>query len=154
MNKLSDGRAAQVDTMLALPPGQHGRVIMDGDEPGRVEMRTHGNSQQLLVLTESYHSGWRAAIDDRPADLLRVNGDFIGCSVPAGDHHVRVYFRPASLQLGIAASVIGLGLMLFFWILGVRNAVGRHRSMPREDSHASPAQSGAGQCSAAGLQRG
>jgi uncharacterized membrane protein YfhO len=40
----------------------------------------------------------------------QVNGDFIGCVVPAGQHNVSLAFRPAHLLLGKIISVCGVML--------------------------------------------
>ena len=41
-------------------------------------------TRQLLVVSESYHPGWQAAVDGVPQPVLRVNGDFLGCVVGPG----------------------------------------------------------------------
>jgi len=62
-------------------------------------------------VAESYHEGWRASIDSRPVEVFRVYGDFMGCLVEPGKHHVNFVFRPTSLQRGKMASGVGLGLL-------------------------------------------
>jgi uncharacterized membrane protein YfhO len=48
--------------------------------------------------------------------VLRVNGDFMGCAVPAGEHDVRLVFRPEELRYGRAISVLGLGLTTLLYL--------------------------------------
>ena len=108
--------AAAVNEPLELAPGSPGRVIIAGDLPGRITVSTSATTRQLLVTTESFHSGWRAVVDGVERPILRVNGDFLGCVLEAGDHQVVLEFRPLSLRLGTLVSACGLGLMLCtFW---------------------------------------
>jgi uncharacterized membrane protein YfhO len=66
---------------------------------------------QLLVVAESYHSGWHATVDGAPEELFRINGDFMGCVVGRGKHCVTMNFEPSSLQRGWLASCLGLCMM-------------------------------------------
>lgn len=74
-------------------------------------VRTRANSAQLLVVSTRFHRGWGARIDGSPAAVVRANGDFIGCVVPAGEHEVRLAWDPVSHTIGRAVSVAGLVLL-------------------------------------------
>lgn len=91
-------------------PGEPGIVEVVYRSPGRVAARTSCPQPQVLVIAESYHPGWQATVDRRPGTVLRLNGDFLGCPVPAGEHEVRFEFRPASLRLGRWLTLSGLAL--------------------------------------------
>lgn len=95
---------------LDVPPGQPGKVEIISDRPGRIGMTTAAGSDQLLVLAEGYHNGWTARVDGRPAPVVRINGDFQGCVVLAGQHEVDFRFAPRSLRIGGCLSVAGLVL--------------------------------------------
>ena len=64
--------------------------------------------RSLLVVSDSYYPGWRAAVDGRPAPLLRTNVLLRGVPVPAGRHQVRLWFDPLSVRLGFALSALAL----------------------------------------------
>lgn len=66
----------------------------------------------LLVLSEVFYPGWEAHLDERPTPLLRVNYALRGVSLPAGEHRVRLRFRPPSVQRGAALSLLGVALLL------------------------------------------
>ncbi len=78
------------------------------DRPGRIAVRTMASSPQLLVTTERFHPGWHASIAGEPVAALRVNGDFLGCLVPAGSHDVTFHFAATSRRLGALVSAIAL----------------------------------------------
>jgi len=104
--------AAATGEPMDLSPGTSGLVTVSGDKPGRITLSTSAAGRQLLVTTESFHSGWRAVIDGVEGPVVRVNGDFLGCMLEGGDHEVVLEFRPLSLQVGTLISACGLGLML------------------------------------------
>jgi uncharacterized membrane protein YfhO len=73
---------------------------------------------QLLVVSESFHEGWQATVDGRDAAVARVNGDFLGCVVEAGNREVVFTFRPAHLVAGGYVSVSAAGGAMFLLLLG------------------------------------
>jgi len=110
---------ALVDRELHLDGGPAGAVIVREEAPSRLVLKTTAPSDQLLVLTWRWHDGWQATVDGQPAEVLRVNGDFLGCPVPAGTHDVAFYFAPRSLRAGKLLSLCGLGLLLLGTTVGL-----------------------------------
>lgn len=74
----------------------------------------------LLVIADSFHPGWRAYVDGRPAELLRVNHAFRGVEVPKGKHRVYLEYQVPGLLVGIAVSFVGLNILLATAILNAR----------------------------------
>jgi hypothetical protein len=103
--------AALSEVSLALPPAAAGTAGMVAERAGRLHIRADCPAPQLLVVSESFHSGWQAAVDGRPQPVLRVNGDFMGCPLAAGRHDVVFEFRPRSLALGWLDCCLGLGFL-------------------------------------------
>ena len=104
--------AARVDSAVELDSGPSGSVAIREDRPGLIRVQTSSPGRQLLVVSERWHSGWTATINGRPAPVLRVNGDFLGCVVGPGPADVRLEFRPASLSNGLRLTACGLGLLV------------------------------------------
>lgn len=104
------GSTALVEDPLDISAGPPGTVQIVSHRPGQIRLLVNAPTRQLLSVAESYHSGWQAKVDGRQTPVLRVNGDFFGCAVPAGSHDVRLAFRPASLRYGMSISILGLGL--------------------------------------------
>jgi hypothetical protein len=103
---------AAVETPLELPAAAPGTAQVEVDRPGHIAVRCEAPARQLLVTTESFHSGWRAIVDGRVARVVRVDGDFLGCVVDGGTRLVDLQFRPNSLLVGEYVSASGLGLLL------------------------------------------
>ena len=101
-------------------------------------LETSASSRQLLVLTERFHSGWRAKEDDASRDAVRVYGDFLGCVVEAGTHRVTFAFAPDSARQGLQFSLAGLSLTVVLTALmgferSGRAVVQNHRRHPGAD---------------------
>jgi len=101
---------------VALGAAEPGSVAILRDLPGRIELSVACGSTQLLVLSESYHEGWKAFVDGAACNVLPVYGDFIGCVVQTGRHNVRLEFDPINNSAGIRVSLLGLFLLLSWFL--------------------------------------
>ena len=96
-----------------------GSVYILSDRPGNFLADVDCPATQLLVVNESYHSGWRASCDGtaHQSPVLRADGDFLGVVIPAGRHRISIKFQPESLRFGGLLSAFGLGLMVVTLLL-------------------------------------
>lgn len=107
---------ALTEVPLVLPEATSGAAAPSGaatvvsQRPGRLHIRCNCASPQLLVVSESYHDGWRAIVDGRPRQVFRTNGDFMGLPVGPGRQEVVLQFHPRSLDWGRMVSCLGMGL--------------------------------------------
>ena len=70
----------------------------------------------MIVVSENYFPGWRAAIDGQPAEVRQVDGALQAVAVPRGKHEVQLQYRPWSFILGSILSLIGVaGIALLGW---------------------------------------
>jgi hypothetical protein len=91
---------------LAMPPGSRAsRAEVVRSRPGWIDVRAEGPG--LLVVTDSWDSGWRAQLDDAPARLWRVNHGEMGVVLSEGHHRVALSYRPEGLGAGIALAAVG-----------------------------------------------
>ncbi|HKV98384.1 MAG TPA: hypothetical protein VJN96_01105, partial [Vicinamibacterales bacterium] len=115
--------AALVGAPIAPTGGAPGEAQLTVDRPGRIVVHTVAPGTQLLVLTERFHDGWQAVVGGEAAAPIRVNGDYLGCVVPAGAHDVTLTFAPSSVRRGAALTIVGLVLTI-----GAALAIARSRS--------------------------
>jgi len=67
--------------------------------PDYVEYDYQAAEAGLVVFSEVYYPyGWNAYIDGQPADHFRANYTLRAMNVPAGKHHIRFEFRPATVE--------------------------------------------------------
>lgn len=74
----------------------------------RVDLSYRSDGQSFAVFSEQYYPGWRAYLDGseikiHPADYL-LRGVFL----PAGDHQLKMVYRPWGFRTGLYASLAGL----------------------------------------------
>jgi hypothetical protein len=86
----------------AFVPGAE-RYVVDADGAG------------LLVTRESFARGWRAAVDGRPAPVLRADGKHRAVPIPAGHHEVVLRYQPPGLSLGLTLTALSAALALAAW---------------------------------------
>src|SRR6185295_10273932 len=89
-----------------------GSAAIIEDKRNRVVIETDNDREGLLVLSDNFYPGWRAAIDDAPTAIVRANHTMRAINVPAGRHVVSFAFMPASFFNSMYASLAGAVLLL------------------------------------------
>ncbi|HEX3279820.1 MAG TPA: YfhO family protein [Pyrinomonadaceae bacterium] len=115
-------KVALVEIDGALPSGaeslKRARVEITKHEPNRVEVQTSSETSGILVLSENHFPGWHVYVDGQAAEMLRVDYDLRGVTLPQGGHVVSFVYRPVSVVIGLAVSLltlIGLVLPVTIW---------------------------------------
>jgi hypothetical protein len=109
-------RTAITERPVALPGGNplpgidSDEVKVARYEPDSLELSVRSAAPAFLVLSENYYPGWKAWLDESPAEIYRTDIAFRGVAVPPGEHVVRMVFRPAILPVSAA---ISLGTAVF-----------------------------------------
>lgn len=84
-------------------------VSMDTDKiTGTISLET----PKLLCLSIPYSKGWTAYVDGEPAQLLQTNTMYMGLSLPAGQHSIRLIYQTPGLRLGMAVSGVAVVILL------------------------------------------
>jgi len=107
-----------VDDPISIA-GPTGQAKLLSDRPGDLQIEVHAPAGQLLVVADRFHSGWKASIDGEAADVLRVDGHFLGVPVQAGASTVRLVFEPVSLRYGKAVSLAGCAAWALLFAVGM-----------------------------------
>jgi hypothetical protein len=119
IEQLDVDASALVTRVLGLGGGPVGTVRTVQDDPGEIRVMTRTASRQLLVVSESFDDGWVADVDGVETAVEEVNGDFIGCVVPPGEHQVTLRFSPSYRALGGGISLGSAMLTLALFLLSV-----------------------------------
>lgn len=83
-----------------------GQARLVSHRPGRVAARVAAARQTAVVLSEMDYPGWRVLVDGAPVQKVLFAGAFVSVEVPAGEHDVLFVFRPLSVLLGAAISLL------------------------------------------------
>jgi hypothetical protein len=88
------------------PPARGAAATIVRDDPQVVEIDAMLAAPGLVVLADTYYPGWTATVDGARAAILPTNHLFRGVRSPAGRHRIRFEYRPSSLALGAAVSLL------------------------------------------------
>ena len=118
---------AITDPPIDLPPKLFAPLDQDQVttlkyEPNFIELSTQASRQSLLVLSETYYPGWKAWLDDQTTRIYPTDVALRGVIVPAGEHRVRMEFRPVILPISLGISLATAILLAISAFLYRRNA--------------------------------
>ena len=89
------------------------RVTLETFGPREIVWQAETDAPRLLVVSEIYYpAGWKAFVDGDEVPIHPVDYLLRGVEVPAGQHTVRMAFRPARYALGLWLS--GAGTVLVY----------------------------------------
>ena len=94
----------------------HGQITLVAETPTHLQLsiQDHPNAS-MLVTTDTYYPGWEATIDGAEAAIIPANISQRAIMIPKGNHVVNLHFRPLSLRVGTAVTIltflITVGLM-------------------------------------------
>ena len=92
------------------PPSADDRCRITHSDPQRVEIDAHLVTPGLLVLSDLHFPGWELSVETagrpRAEPILRTNRVMRGVLLPAGDHRLVFQYRPGSVYLGGAISLV------------------------------------------------
>ena len=87
--------------------------------PDYVEYDYTAGMPGTVVFSEVYYPyGWNAYIDGQAADHFRANYTLRAMNVPAGSHHIRFEFRPATVEKWVKVSV-ACSYIIYLTFLGI-----------------------------------
>jgi uncharacterized membrane protein YfhO len=94
--------------------------------PDRLVLRVEAPEDGYLIRKESYHHGWSARVDGRPAAIERYAGAFQAVALTRGPHTVEFRFSsayPLLMWMHVAAVLVGYLALYGYLLRGV--AAGR-----------------------------
>lgn len=78
------------------------------DRPDRLHFHVQTPTQRFLRIGVSFDPGWQATLDGRPLSVHPAQLAFMGVFVPAGDHEIKMSYRPRYFRVGLGLTVFGL----------------------------------------------
>jgi hypothetical protein len=123
--KLADGRAWEPRHTVLLDaqlPEKFSSAETDAQaeitkyEANRIEVKTTAAAlPTVLVLSENHYPGWRAFVDGRAVETLRVNYNLRGVALSPGAHQVSFVYRPKSVLIGLLVSLLAATALFLWW---------------------------------------
>ena len=89
------------------PAVEGSSITLTSYQPDVLTYKSNSSADGTVVFSEIFYPyGWKAYIDGRPAEIFRANYLLRAMNIPAGQHDIRMEFRPDSVRKGnIVASV-------------------------------------------------
>jgi hypothetical protein len=100
------------------PPSEKAQAVITHYDLQDMEIQATATGNNLLFLSETYYpKGWKALIDGKETEILRLDYLFRGVIIPPGTHILSMKFEPSSFVLGknvtlISNIIIILGVLL------------------------------------------
>jgi hypothetical protein len=91
-------------------------ISMPHHEPNYVRIDAQMQCRGMVILTDTWFPGWIATVDGKRAKIERAYGVVRGVVVEPGSHIIEMRYRPVSVYLGAAVSLLAAGIV----IAGVR----------------------------------
>jgi len=83
-------------------------IMWHRTNPCEIRIDTKSETGTMLVVAESYDSGWTARIDGNPAQIYPCDLAVMAVPVPQGQHQVVIRFQPRSWPVALALTFCGL----------------------------------------------
>jgi hypothetical protein len=84
------------------------RVLKSHFGTQSVDIEVEAGAPALVVVAQTWYHNWCAAVDGKPARLLRANHAFQAVEVPAGRHRVQLVYRDRAFEIGAGVSLLAL----------------------------------------------
>jgi len=96
-----------------MPKAVESKVNIVSYSPGKIIINVLNNHKGFLVISDSYHKGWRAEIDGKEINVLRANYIMKAIPLSQGKHTITLTFFPGFLIIAIFITIIGwVGLIV------------------------------------------
>lgn len=96
-------------------------IVLTEYKPNKLSFKAHSQNGGVAVFSEIYFPwGWKATIDDKPAEIGRVNYVLRAMQVPAGNHSIVMTYDPDEVHQTETAAIVAI-LIIFLGILAAIN---------------------------------
>lgn len=121
-------RSALVEVPLSLNSESIGSLNLVENRPGYLKIISDATGTMLATTGVRFHSGWKITTDGKPQDILRVDGNLLGFTIPVGRHLIECHFDPADFRYGELISLCALvGTILYLaMFFVVKSVMGKH----------------------------
>ena len=92
-------------------------VEITAHESGRVALRVESPAPAYLLLADSWHPGWTAAVNGEASPVYRANVMFRAVAVPAGQSEAVFLFQPRMWQVALVVGVVMWLVVGLLWFL-------------------------------------
>ncbi len=103
-------------------------LTVERPRPERIEVSTQFDRPTLVSVSQQALPGWRVTVDGASADVVVVDGLFLGVKVPAGDHQISFGYESPWLTLSVVVSLLAIAATI---ALAIGATVDRNGRLPQ-----------------------
>ena len=88
----------------------------------------------MLVITLPYQRGWTAWVDGEEVDIQKVNYQYMGLNLSAGEHSIRLHYQQPGLKYVLPVTASGAGVfvcIILFKFVRKRRGSSRRKGIQR-----------------------
>jgi hypothetical protein len=86
--------------------------ILQSDVNG-YRFRVEASTPAILVVSQDFHTSWKAAIDGKPLSVFRADLALTGIYTPAGTSEITFRFEPLTFRAGVWISIASAIILVF-----------------------------------------
>ena len=114
-------------------PDSSDLITLTSYAPDELVYEVISGENRFAVFSEIFYpKGWKAFINDKPAEHFQVNYILRGMLIPEGNHTVKFVFQPDSFYLASKISVITSILVILIFIGGIYHETRKEKNRPIE----------------------
>lgn len=103
---------------------QNGSAEFISELPEKIEISSTSTKEGYVILSDLYYPGWKALVDNIPAEILKTNGAFRGIKVGPGKHTIFLIYDPPLFRLAAFLSLSVIIVMMGFIFCSSQNVPG------------------------------
>ena len=119
LQAFNPSQTALVSQTMTQPSGEPAQITKMDRGIHHTTIYTESEGDQFLVLSEVFYpERWKATLDGKPIETIKVNGILRGVSVPAGQHKISFTYDQSTFSTGKTISFISFALALGLVVFG------------------------------------
>lgn len=101
------------------PAAEGSTIQLTSYAPDALTYKSQSSADGTVVFSEIFYPyGWKAYIDGKPTEIFRANYLLRAMNIPAGQHDIRMEFRPDSVRKGDFIATICI-VMMYAIVVGL-----------------------------------
>ncbi len=83
-------------------------IATDRPRPEQIDLTVDADQRTVVSVAQQALSGWNVEVDGKSAEVIVVDGLFLGVQVPAGRHEIRFSYSSPWLTMSLAISLLAI----------------------------------------------
>jgi len=118
--KNKDGKDRNFELAMPFKLDSSATIRLTSYKPNHLKYVSNNNNLGFGVFSEMYYeNGWKATVDGKETEIVRVNYVLRGIQIPEGKHKIEFKFEPQVVKTGSTITLISCIGMLFLLVGGI-----------------------------------